>query len=254
MTRSIPWPRILAEGFAIVVSILLAFGIQAWWEGRQDSIDARESLELVSRDLSETIDQLGEFERLMALQTEAALSAHRAMSRGSASLDEEAVSTAIIRVSGRRTVRLPSAAYTGMLSSGGLGLIEDRSLRDQIVRFYEAAQRSEEIIAANNATMIDGLAVTGILGQGLVMPRANRGTNVGNYDEIAQRFEEALGDDYEYPRDPLWQLPDDSHEWNQVRAILLQAAKAAISNGIQARQIIDEASALRSSVDAALGR
>jgi hypothetical protein len=28
VTRSIPWPRILAEGFAIVVSILLAFGIQ----------------------------------------------------------------------------------------------------------------------------------------------------------------------------------------------------------------------------------
>ena len=35
-TRSIPWPRILAEGFAIVVSILLAFGIQAWWERRQE--------------------------------------------------------------------------------------------------------------------------------------------------------------------------------------------------------------------------
>ena len=36
MTRSIPWPRIFAEGFAIVLSILLAFGIQAWWEERQD--------------------------------------------------------------------------------------------------------------------------------------------------------------------------------------------------------------------------
>jgi hypothetical protein len=36
MSRSIPWPRILAEGGAIVVSILFAFGIQAWWEGRQE--------------------------------------------------------------------------------------------------------------------------------------------------------------------------------------------------------------------------
>jgi hypothetical protein len=32
----ISWPRILAEGTAIVVSILLAFWIQAWWEGRQE--------------------------------------------------------------------------------------------------------------------------------------------------------------------------------------------------------------------------
>jgi hypothetical protein len=31
-----PWLRILAESLAIVVSILLAFGIEAWWDVRQD--------------------------------------------------------------------------------------------------------------------------------------------------------------------------------------------------------------------------
>lgn len=31
----LPWARIVAEGCAIVVSILLAFGIDAWWESRQ---------------------------------------------------------------------------------------------------------------------------------------------------------------------------------------------------------------------------
>ena len=36
MARQVPWPRIFAEGLAIVVSILLAFGIQAWWEERQE--------------------------------------------------------------------------------------------------------------------------------------------------------------------------------------------------------------------------
>jgi len=39
ITKNIQWPRIFAEGVAIVVSILLAFGIQAWWEGRQDRED-----------------------------------------------------------------------------------------------------------------------------------------------------------------------------------------------------------------------
>ena len=33
MSRQIPWARVVAESLAIVVSILLAFGIQAWWEG-----------------------------------------------------------------------------------------------------------------------------------------------------------------------------------------------------------------------------
>jgi hypothetical protein len=33
--RTIPWRRIAVEGVAIVASILLAFAIDAWWEGRQ---------------------------------------------------------------------------------------------------------------------------------------------------------------------------------------------------------------------------
>lgn len=31
MTSSIPWPRVFVEGVVIVSSILLAFGIEAWW-------------------------------------------------------------------------------------------------------------------------------------------------------------------------------------------------------------------------------
>lgn len=43
-SRSIPWPRIFAEGTIIVASILLAFWIDAWWDGSlkspdEDSID-----------------------------------------------------------------------------------------------------------------------------------------------------------------------------------------------------------------------
>ena len=37
MTRQVPWPRILIEGVVIVASILLAFGIQAWWERLGDA-------------------------------------------------------------------------------------------------------------------------------------------------------------------------------------------------------------------------
>lgn len=37
--REIQWPRILAEGTAIVVSILLAFAIDAWWQDRKEAKD-----------------------------------------------------------------------------------------------------------------------------------------------------------------------------------------------------------------------
>ena len=36
MAKQVPWLRIMAEGVVIAGSILLAFGIQAWWEARGD--------------------------------------------------------------------------------------------------------------------------------------------------------------------------------------------------------------------------
>ncbi len=38
-TCQIQWPRFVIEGVVIVASILLAFGIEAWWENRQERQD-----------------------------------------------------------------------------------------------------------------------------------------------------------------------------------------------------------------------
>jgi hypothetical protein len=43
-TRQIPWRRILLEGAVIVVSILLAFSIDAWWNSRIEQQREREQL------------------------------------------------------------------------------------------------------------------------------------------------------------------------------------------------------------------
>jgi hypothetical protein len=34
LKAQIPWLRVFVEGVVIVGSILLAFGIEAWWDGR----------------------------------------------------------------------------------------------------------------------------------------------------------------------------------------------------------------------------
>lgn len=51
--RDISWPRILAEGTVIVVSILLAFWIDAWWEGTQQRHNERVLLQALLDDLIE---------------------------------------------------------------------------------------------------------------------------------------------------------------------------------------------------------
>ena len=52
----------------------------------------------------------------------------------------------------RRTIRLPTAAFTDLLSTGNLRVIQDREVRDAIVRFYEMTERSQTIIDKNNMT------------------------------------------------------------------------------------------------------
>jgi hypothetical protein len=50
-TKQIPWVRLLVEGAVIVGSILLAFGIDAWWDGVQESRDRDAYVLRLVRDL-----------------------------------------------------------------------------------------------------------------------------------------------------------------------------------------------------------
>ena len=51
MKAQIPWLRVFVEGVVIVGSILLAFGIQAWWDGVQQEQQEEAYLTAVSGEL-----------------------------------------------------------------------------------------------------------------------------------------------------------------------------------------------------------
>ena len=76
-TKTIPWKRLVVEAAAIVVSILLAFGIDAWWDARNDVVEEREiliGLEIEFVDLRARLDQWARFNRNGALVLEKYLS------------------------------------------------------------------------------------------------------------------------------------------------------------------------------------
>jgi hypothetical protein len=146
-TRSIPWPRIFAEGVAIVVSILLAFGIQAWWEGRQESQretayllalrqEAQENRSVFEERLSLAEGRLEDIDRLFG----SVISAPGTVPRDSL--------MARIRLAPGTTGQPQTAALTDLLSSGGLGLVEAPEVRRQIALYegllQSAIQRQEQ--------------------------------------------------------------------------------------------------------------
>lgn len=50
--------RIVAEGAAIVLSILLAFAIQAWWEDHREAVEARRLLQSVVEDVRQDLSYI----------------------------------------------------------------------------------------------------------------------------------------------------------------------------------------------------
>jgi hypothetical protein len=70
--QEIPWPRIFAEATAIIISILLAFWIQAWWEGRQQQGDEHIFLRSLLDDLSDKKQQLQRDKRYLEVIFESA--------------------------------------------------------------------------------------------------------------------------------------------------------------------------------------
>lgn len=220
----IPFFRVLVEGLVIVASILLAFGIEAWWQGREEQEEARDALDILQRDLTAATEQLEELVQFAQAGSNASLRAYVALGADLETVDRDSVSADLIRSLSRRTMRLPRAGYTDLLSTGTLGLIDDRELRDAVVQFYEQAERAETIFEKNSAQYIDGYLSRLLVAGGLI---AVRPIGVGVPAQILRDeiIQERLGD-YEHPSDPLWNLTHDAREWDQLRSALLSMSRA----------------------------
>ena len=243
MSAAATWKSKLGEATMIVVSILLAFSIDAWWIGLEEAKDERESLELVSRDLKAAIVQLTEYAEFADRMGTGGLDAMAALS-SDAPPDLPELSRMIQQATDRKTVALPAAAYTDLVSTGNLRLIQNRSLRDAIVRYYESAEIAQRILEKNSALFLDE-HIYGIYGDGLVMwrtdiPWGHREAQLVAMQDAASH----LPENFEYGPDYFWSLPTDSEEWHRLRSSLSVAAATLFMGREYALEIIEDARAL----------
>jgi hypothetical protein len=114
-----------------VVSILLAFGIDAWWDGRQERDEEREillGLQAEFVDLHARLVGLAEFNRQGIRRLEQFLS--DTMPRLEArDVDAALYAATIVNVLDQ------GGALDALLASGRLELIQDRALRDRLAKW-----------------------------------------------------------------------------------------------------------------------
>ena len=128
ITNNIQWKRISAEGAAIVLSILLAFSIQAWWDNYQDRAEEQGIL----------LGLKAEFEQNLAVM-ETELSYRNAVidsilkifdaSVSETTIEPELLDELIGDVMWWQNIMYSRGAIDGLLQSGGLSLIENEELR-----------------------------------------------------------------------------------------------------------------------------
>ena len=139
-TNNIQWGRTAAEVVAIVVSILLAFWIDTWWEDRKEArLEVVYLLELqedFEQNKSRLEEQAAEFEEtarsMFVLQEQSAL---ESPSMSISELNENF--SQIINMSSFFPV---NRAYANMTGSGDLRIIRSRPLKNALAEYYAAAQ------------------------------------------------------------------------------------------------------------------
>ena len=236
MSRDLQWRRIVLESLAVVASILLAFAIDAWWDDAVARGDERESLLVVSADLQASVRELNDYAGYVTEISEASLRAYRALTTTVPDAARDSVSDLLVTSTLRRTMSLPRTGYTDLVSGGGLRLIEDRELRNEIVRFYELVDRLELVAEKNSAIHTDGHLADALIRSGLMLKRPIRSTEDDASGSDAS-IRAILGPGFQHPSDPLWRFAPDSREWERVRAALLQNGRGTQTNVAIARRL-----------------
>lgn len=141
-TRNIPWPRILAEGAIIVISILLAFWIDAWWADRQAEASEEVVLQTLLDDLVAKRQLLADRNRFVGAIRDSAETLLK-VSSGTYEMPGEGSVDKLIGdvwwVS--NDAQWTSAPLESLVASGGLSLISDPALVQSLEALRVAIER-----------------------------------------------------------------------------------------------------------------
>jgi hypothetical protein len=129
MTQSTPWRRVIAEGTIIIVSILLAFWIDAWWDERQVRADEQEAIAQLLDDFRSNAEHLAIIRNVHETALDAAYEILARAGMGGQPRSE-ATTAELVYLALRSWTYDPTLGGTNsLIQSGRLNILSDSSLR-----------------------------------------------------------------------------------------------------------------------------
>lgn len=145
LVRNIPWPRILAEGTIIVVSILLAFWIDAWWDRH---LETKNLLEYLTSFEQELIENRKDIDRTLSLSVgvlKTTDSVFLILADAESKDPPESFAETIGRIYKIHSPVLTIGAYEEMVNSGSMRLIGNRDLSVRINQYMEIVSSVQSV-------------------------------------------------------------------------------------------------------------
>jgi hypothetical protein len=245
------WGLVSLELLLIIVGILAALWIDDWVEERKDRRTEMVYLGLLVRDLDQMSESLQGY-----IDTETTLASASATVLKMLATEGYEQKGAELRgylsdMGTRRTLRLVSAAYTDLTSTGNLQLIRSRSLRDDLLRFFAEVSRTQLVIEKNNNVFIDDLYWSFLMDAGISWAPTNwRDEKMGRVLSDAEDiYNEFVDPTVTYPVDQVLIQAPDAEIWNQVRRMCFLRLRVSSSGLSQARALIVSAGQLKKTIE-----
>ncbi len=156
MNRQVPWLRVFVEGVVIVVSILMAFALEAWWGGQQR---AKEEDEVLRALLVEFNGAEVELDRVEQRHAEVVSGADAILEqlRGAATSDATVSISALASLFLTPTADPQRGTLDALIASGSLDLIRSQALQSRLADWPAALGDYQEDEQAARSFVLEAL-------------------------------------------------------------------------------------------------
>ena len=174
MLKNIRWSRVMLDGVVIVGSILLAFGIQTWWDQRQERVAEAEYLVAIRDEVDRNLEALAGNIRVAQITHDALQRAERLLETG-LYRDSAVVFLSSVLVGARSgsPPRVATAVFNELTSTGRIVIIEGLDLRREVLELYARVEVTFERMARHSVkidarmySLIARHIPSGIVGRG----------------------------------------------------------------------------------------
>jgi len=129
------YQRLAIEGVVIVVSILLAFGIDAMWEERQLRLEEQDALIALRADFTANLEQIDSIIEAHLLFREQVAQLTRLSPEEIRALPQKTISEYMLAMANPWTFNAVTGTTDALLSSGKLSILRDQELRESLITF-----------------------------------------------------------------------------------------------------------------------